>query len=95
MIRTEIQAEFDLFFPPMVPSFTAEDNRANALRCAEEDVAAARREYVLRRKQLGSCNKDKSIFGKASRRTTLILLNKARAACNKAEAAQAALLSRH
>jgi hypothetical protein len=105
MIRSTIQAEFDLFFPRMAPAPLMGDALlANALRCAEEDVSVARSEYLIRRRQIAMANRHGAKIQDAAVRTHVRKLhistafwafNKARRALDRAEAALAALLPRH
>lgn len=92
MIRTEWAGDAARFGCDKLPLFayTAATERANALRCAAEDVLIARGEFVVRAKQLGSANRDR-FFGKLARSTAFSLFNRARHALNRAEAALASL----
>lgn len=89
MIRTTISAEMDVSRPTQGFTYTAEGERANRIRCAQEDLDAARREYVLRRSHIGRANKTKGFMAKADKSMAFVMFNKARAALARAEKALA------
>lgn len=89
MIRTEWQADAEYFADKAAYVRTAADERANLLRCLAEDIAEARREYVLRRSHIGRTNKAKGMFAAGDKSMAFKMFNKARAKLNRAEKAMA------
>jgi hypothetical protein len=91
MIRTEFAADAEYFAVPYVRAFNPDAERANRIRCAQEDVDAARREYVRRRASIGKANKATGWMAKSDKSMAFVMFNKARAALNRAEKKLAAL----
>jgi hypothetical protein len=85
MIRTEWQADAEYFALPLFRTFDPAVERANRIRCAQEDVEEARRMYVIRRRQIGMANRATGWMAKSDRSMAFIMFNKARHAMLRAE----------